>query len=219
VPERSAWRSPSRLSRGTATARDGLLEDAGHDAPAAPLTAWKPYVTETLFIPALRRGDDISAAEGARRCSRIRPWRLRRETQAPARRAHRSEAVLALHETSSRRSISFHEEEDAGEPRLLLSDPAGPIFSSGTAGPRRAISFHFGFSLELGGRNALGTAGTAPDIVAAAMAPALAAAEELCRQLGSAPSTSSSSAIRKPPRALPPVGFVATKHVMTKTLD
>jgi ribosomal protein S18 acetylase RimI-like enzyme len=136
------------------------------------------------------------------------------------------EAILAFHRDFFEKDhYPFHEEETRANLALLLSDPSlGRVFvieEGGTATGYLVLTF--GFSLEFSGRNAL--------VDELYVAPghrghghgtrALAAAEELCRELGIRAIHLVVERYKEAAQALyRRVGFVAyERNVMTKTLD
>jgi len=136
------------------------------------------------------------------------------------------EAVLALHrDFFAEDHYPYHEEETRANLALLLSDPSlGRVFvieEGGTAAGYLVLTF--GFSLEFSGRNGL--------VDELYVAPghrgrghgtrALAAAEELCRELGIRAIHLVVERYKEAAQALyQRAGFVAyERNVMTKTLD
>src|SRR3954465_1441307 len=100
------------------------------------------------------------------------------------------EAVLAFHQDFfAEDHYAFHEEETRANLAQLLSDPSlGRVFVLEADGgaPAGYLVLTFGFSLEFGGRNALlDELYVAPAHRGQGLGPqALAAADELCRELG-----------------------------------
>jgi ribosomal protein S18 acetylase RimI-like enzyme len=136
------------------------------------------------------------------------------------------EAVLALHRDFFEEDhYPFHEEETRANLALLLSDPSlGRVFvieDGRTAAGYLVLTF--GFSLEFSGRNAV--------VDELYVAPAhrghghgtraLAAAEELCRELGIRAMHLVVERYKEAAQALyRRVGFVAyERNVMSKALD
>lgn len=136
------------------------------------------------------------------------------------------EAVLALHrDFFAEDHYPYQEEETRANLALLLSDPGlGRVFVLEEGGiPAGYLVLTFGFSLEFSGRNAL--------VDELYVAPghrgrghgtrALAAAEELCRELGIRALHLVVERYKEDAQTLyRRMGFVAyERNVMTKTLD
>jgi ribosomal protein S18 acetylase RimI-like enzyme len=136
------------------------------------------------------------------------------------------EAVLALHQAFfAEDRYPFREEESRANLALLLGDPSlGRAFVIDDGGSVVGyLILTFGFSLEFGGRNALvDELYVAPEHRGRGLgSQALAAAEELCRELGIRAIHLVVERYKEDAQALyRRVGFVAYKRdVMTKTLD
>jgi ribosomal protein S18 acetylase RimI-like enzyme len=136
------------------------------------------------------------------------------------------EAVLALHrDFFAEDGYPFREEESRENLALLLEDPGlGRVFVMEDGGSVAGyLILTFGFSLEFGGRNALvDELYVAPTHRGRGLGTlALAAAEELCRELGIRAVHLVVERYKEAAQALyRRVGFVAyPRDVMTKTLD